>query len=41
MVMDYFQQSIKIFDKKTVENKIKSFANGDDEIYYQYEIKDS
>lgn len=41
MVMGYFQQAIKIFGKKTVENKIKSFANGDDEIYYQYEIKDA
>lgn len=41
MVMGYFKQALKMFGKKTVETKIKSFANGDDEIYYQYEIKDA
>jgi len=41
MVMGYFKQAIKIFGKKTIEKKVKSIVNGDDSIYYQYEIKDS
>lgn len=41
MVMGYFKQALKIFGKKSNEKKIKSIANGDDNIYYQYEIKDA
>jgi hypothetical protein len=41
MVMGYFKQALKIFGKKTVEKTVRSIANGDDDIYYQYELKDS
>jgi hypothetical protein len=41
MVMGYFQQALKMFGKKTVENRVRSFASGDDEIYYKYEIKNT
>ena len=41
MVMGYFKQALKIFGKKTVEKTIRSIANGDNDIYYQYELKDS
>jgi hypothetical protein len=40
MVMGYFKQALKIFGKKTVEKTIRSIANGDNDIYYQYELKD-
>jgi hypothetical protein len=39
--MGYFKQALKIFGKKTVEKTIRSIANGDNDIYYQYELKDS
>lgn len=38
MVMGFFKQALKIFGKKTIERRVKSIANGDDGIYYQYEI---
>jgi len=41
MVMGYFQKAIKIFGKKTLEHRIRSFEKGDDDIYYQYELKES
>jgi hypothetical protein len=40
MVMGYFKQALKIFGKKTIEKRVRSIANGDDDIYYQYEISD-
>ncbi len=41
LVMGFLQKAIKIFGKKSVETKVKSFEKGDDYIYYQYELKDS
>ena len=41
MVMGYFKQALKIFGKEIVEKRIRSIANGDNDIYYQYEIKNS
>jgi hypothetical protein len=38
MVIGFYKQAFKIFGKKVVEKKIKSFARGDDMIHYQYEI---
>ncbi|HON59624.1 MAG TPA: hypothetical protein PLT45_08855 [Smithella sp.] len=38
MVLGFYKQAFKLFGKKVTEKKIKSFANGDDVIYYQYEI---
>lgn len=40
MVMGYFKQALKIFGKKTIEKRIRSLANGDEDIYYQYEISE-
>jgi hypothetical protein len=41
LVMGYFQQVLKIFGKKTVAKKVRSLASGDDDICFQYELKDS
>jgi hypothetical protein len=40
MLMGYFKQALKIFGVKNVEKKIRSIANGDNDIYYQYELLD-
>jgi hypothetical protein len=39
--MGYFQKAIKIFGKKSVVKKVRSLASGDDDIYFQFELKDS
>jgi hypothetical protein len=39
--MGFFQQALKVFGKKTVAHKVRSISSGDDDIYYQYELKDS
>jgi hypothetical protein len=39
--MGYFQQALKIFGKKTVAKKVRSLSSGDDDIYFQFELKDS
>ncbi|MFA5321834.1 MAG: hypothetical protein WC373_04110 [Smithella sp.] len=41
LVMGYFKQALKIFGKKTIEKIVRSIANNDDDIYYQYELTDS
>jgi hypothetical protein len=41
LIMGYFQQVIKIFGKKTVAKLVRSISSGDDDIYFQYELKDS
>ena len=41
IVMGYYQQAIKIFGKKSVVKKIRSIVSGDDDIYFQFELKDS
>jgi hypothetical protein len=40
-LMGYFQKAIKIFGKKTVAKQVKSLSSGDDELYFQYALKDS
>jgi len=40
-IMGYFQKAFKIFGKKTVAKQVRSISSGDDEIYFQFTIKDS
>jgi len=41
IVMGFFQQAIKIFGKKTVAKRVRSISSGDEDIYFQFELKDS
>jgi hypothetical protein len=41
LLMGYFKQALKIFGKKTVAKQVRSLASGDDDIYFQFELKDS
>jgi hypothetical protein len=40
LIMGYIQKALKIFGKKSVAKQVKSLASGDDEVYFQIEIKD-
>jgi hypothetical protein len=39
--MGYDQQALKTFGKKSVVKKVRSIAAGDDDLYFQFELKDS
>jgi len=39
-IMGYIKQAFKIFGQKTVVKKIRSISAGDDDIYFQFELKD-
>ena len=41
LIMGYNQQALKTFGKKSVVKKVRSIASGDDDIYFQFELKDS
>ena len=41
LMIGYFQKAIKIFGRKTVAKQIRGLSKGDDDIYFQYELKDS
>ena len=41
MFVGFLQQALKIFGKKTVLHRIKGISLGDDDIHYQYELKDT
>jgi hypothetical protein len=41
LLMGYFQQAIKMFGKKTIAKKVRGISLGDDDIYFQFELKDS
>jgi hypothetical protein len=41
LVMGYFQQAIKMFGKKSIAKKVRGLSNGDEDIYFQYELKES
>ena len=41
LIMGFFQKSLKIFGKKNVPKMIRSMSSGDDDIYYQFELKES
>ena len=40
-LLGYFQQSIKVFGRKTVAKQIRGLSKGDNDIYFQYTLKDS
>jgi hypothetical protein len=41
LIMGYFQKALKIFGKKTVAKQVRSISSGNDDIYFQFELKDS
>jgi hypothetical protein len=41
LIMGFFQKALEIFGKKTVAKQIRSISSGDNDIYFQYELKDS
>jgi hypothetical protein len=41
LIMGYFQKSLKMFGKKNVPKLVRSMSSGDDDVYYQFELKDS
>ncbi len=41
LAMGYFQKALKMFGKKSVAKKIRSLASGDNDVYFQFELKDS
>ncbi|PKN51598.1 MAG: hypothetical protein CVU55_11685 [Deltaproteobacteria bacterium HGW-Deltaproteobacteria-13] len=41
LVMGFNQQALKVFGKKNVVKRIRSVASGDDDLYFQLELKDS
>jgi hypothetical protein len=41
LIMGFFQKALKIFGKKTVAKKVRSISSGDNDIYFQFELKDS
>ncbi|MDM7985920.1 MAG: hypothetical protein QUS13_01150 [Smithella sp.] len=41
LLMGYFQQALKVFGKKSVAKKVRGIVQGDNDIYFQFELKDS
>jgi hypothetical protein len=41
LVMGYFQQALKVFGKKSVVKKVRSLSSGDDDLYFQFQLKDA
>ena len=41
LAMGYFQKALKMFGKKSVPKRVRSLSSGDDDIYFQFELKDS
>lgn len=41
LVMGFFQQAIKMFGKKTIPKRVRSISSGDNDIYFQFGIKES
>jgi hypothetical protein len=41
LLMGYFQQALKVFGKKSVAKKVRSIVQGDNDFYFQFELKDS
>jgi hypothetical protein len=39
--MGYFQKALKMFGKKTFVKKVRGISSGDNDIYFQFELKDS
>jgi hypothetical protein len=40
-IMGYIQQALKIFGKKSNVKKVRSIVSGDEDIYFQFGLKDS
>jgi hypothetical protein len=41
LIMGYNQQALKLFGKKSIVKRVRSISSGDDDIYFQLEIKNS
>ena len=41
LLMGYFQKALKIFRKKNVVKQVRSISSGNDDIYFQFGLKDS
>ena len=41
LVMGYFQQALKVFGKRSVAKKVRSLSSGDEDLYFQFQLKDS
>ena len=41
LIMGYFQKALKMFGKKYVAKRVRSISSGDDDIYFQFKLKDS
>ena len=41
LLMGYFQKALKIFGKKNVAKQVRSISSGNDDIYFQFGLKDS
>ena len=41
LIMGFIQKALKIFGMKTVAKQVRSLASGDDDIYFQFGLKDS
>ena len=41
LLMAFFQQTLKVFGKKSVATMVRSLAMGDNDLYFKYELKNS
>ena len=41
LLMGYYKQALKVFGKRSNAKQVRSLASGDDDIYFQFELKDS
>lgn len=41
LIMGFFQKALKMFGKKSVAKRVRSLTSGDEDIYFQFELKDS
>jgi hypothetical protein len=41
LLLGYFQKALKMLGKKSVSKQVRSIASGDEDIYFQFELKDS
>jgi hypothetical protein len=41
LIMGFFYQALRVFGKKNTAKRVKSLSAGDEETYYQFELKES
>jgi RAB protein geranylgeranyltransferase component A len=41
LLMGYYKQALKVFGKRSNAKQVRSLVSGDDDIYFQFELKDS